>query len=209
MRIGIMGATGLLGRNLLFEILERNLGRLADLEVFLFDCAAPAATLEERLKAIVERDAAFYLGANATWDGSLWDEVQQCIRPVTCDPKAGDFGISGEDRSRLNEKPFDLFFCVAALADPKDPPAVGRRWKRTNVRRASRLSTLIDSLDAARVFYVDTAYACRRADEAFELGARRGALWNPSERVRLKCELSFRPFLRRRGAVAGAFTNHG
>lgn len=204
MRIAITGATGLLGRNLLFEIIKQNFRKLDDLEIFVFGRSHPGVTLRDRLKYILTTDGIYYvLGAEPQDPEGFWLKVQTALRPVVFDLTQDDLGISVDDFAKLKGRPIDIFFHVAALTDFRDTAEVRDRLQKINVEGTKKVLKLLDNLDITvkQIAYVGSAYSCGDAHGLVEpdyinLGAR---FRNPYERSKLEAEIYFRDFVSQKG----------
>ena len=62
LKIAITGATGLIGRNLLFEILKQNIKNLDELEIFVLGRGQCGKDIHQRINEIGERMGTSYLG---------------------------------------------------------------------------------------------------------------------------------------------------
>ena len=71
MKIAITGVTGLVGRNLLFEIIKQNMNALEDLEIFVFGRGSGDVTLQERVEEIIKQDGVLYLGIDKSKTGRI------------------------------------------------------------------------------------------------------------------------------------------
>jgi nucleoside-diphosphate-sugar epimerase len=199
MRIAITGVTGLLGRNLLFELLKQNLNDLAGLEIFVLGRPAPPLMLDERIDEILREDGAPYCGVGAFEADAFLEEVRPHVWPTMCDLGRDDLGLSPEDYERLNEAPLDFFFHVAALTDLRDSPQIRENLEDTNVRGTRRLLHLLAHLNLRQVVYVGSAFSCGSVEgvaEPDDVDLDR-VFRSPYERTKVRCEVAFRSFVER------------
>ncbi len=189
------GATGLLGRNLLFEILKQNLGNLDGLEIIVLGRPIHTAPLDHRLQAIFDDDGYYYINVNPK-DTSLTNRIKSCIIPISFDLTKKDLDISPKDLKILKEKKIDHFFHVAALTDFRTGSSVEAILNDVNVKGTQKVLGLIKQLDVGQFVYVSSAYAC---------GSKTGLVEpdyinlnenfrNPYEKSKLEAEILVRNF---------------
>src|SRR5271154_3984041 len=113
-RIGLTGATGLLGRNLLFELIRRHLPRLHELEIFVFGRADEfGVPLHDRVRRILISDGCAYLGIRNALSEPFLARLSSVIRWVEMDFDREDYGLVGPLLLDLKSRPMDWFFHVA------------------------------------------------------------------------------------------------
>jgi nucleoside-diphosphate-sugar epimerase len=199
MRIILTGATGLLGRNLLFEILKQNLNRLEDLEIFVLGRPQKEAPLEERLDNIIANDGYDYIGIGPKSSVEVRKKIDKSINPIAFDLTHDDLGISPDDFEKLKEKKIDHFFHVAALTDFRAGSAIEDKLEEVNVKGTQRVLSLISKLKVDQLIYISSAYAC---------GSKTGVVEpdyvnineqfrNPYEKSKLKAEILVRDFAKK------------
>ena len=201
MRIAITGATGLLGRNLLFEILKQNQSDLERLEIFVLGRGSAARPLDARIDEMLRDDGAFYVGAGLHGAEAFCAEARTSIRAIPFDLERDDLGLSDEDHRELRREPIDLFFHVAALTDLRDSPIIRENLEETNVRGTRRILHLLAGLDVGLAVYVGSAFSCGSISgvaEPDDVDLDR-VFRTPYERTKVRCEFAFRSFAERRG----------
>ncbi|MBF0385101.1 MAG: SDR family oxidoreductase [Candidatus Omnitrophica bacterium] len=154
MRIAITGATGLLGRNLLFEIIKQNLKSIDSVKIFLLGRRTGDKSLQERIEEILSEDGSFYYGCHDT------RSVLGSIRTMEMDLVEEKLRLSQEDYKELKAGKIDFFFHVAALTDFRSTPNVIKSLYYTNVYGTSQILHLVCSLDVKEFCYVGSAYSC-------------------------------------------------
>ncbi|OGC21984.1 hypothetical protein A2291_07395 [candidate division WOR-1 bacterium RIFOXYB2_FULL_42_35] len=164
MRIVITGATGLLGRNLLFEIIKRNLSRLDDLEIIVLGRAKRNCLLRERFEDILIHDGLDYLGITLEGSLGLVEKIKEIIIPIPCDLASNKLGISPDDLMVLTRGKIDYFFHLAALSDFHTDKSSKRKLEITNILGTDRVIELIDLLDVNEIIYTGSAYSCGIVD---------------------------------------------
>lgn len=161
LRIAITGATGLLGRNLLFEFIKQNIQRLDDLEILVLGRSRDNVTIEERMRRIIIEDGAQYLSAtDPDIIARVHDYAANGIEYIHGDLDENGLDIDPDDVGKLRGGTIDHFFHVAALTDFRDTPNVVNALKRTNVYGVRQILDLISTLKIGTFHYVGTAYAC-------------------------------------------------
>ena len=96
MRIAITGATGLLGRNLLFEILKNNLRNLDNLQIFILGRSHEGCSLNQRLSDIILNDGLEYIASSK----ASHNQLLSAITAIPFDLTLNNLGISGNDNHR-------------------------------------------------------------------------------------------------------------
>ncbi len=201
MRVAITGATGVVGRHLLFEFIKQHVSRLDELEVLVLGRQDGGRTLRERMERIVLEDGAPYVLGEGRGTGDLADFCRDRIRCVDMDLDRDDLALSPADLRFLREAPIDLLLHCAALTDLRNTPAVAAAARRTNLLGTRRLLALVDSLRLGEFDYVGSAYCCGRAAGAVPPDYANGhdQFRNPYERTKLEGELAVRQHARRTG----------
>lgn len=196
MRIALTGATGLLGRNLLFEILKQNLDKLDNLEILVLGRPQNELPLTERLDNIIVNDGFDYIDVAPENRSALKKKIDRSIVPISFDLVHDGLGISQDEYSTLKREKIDHFFHVAALTDFRSSPAVKSALEEVNERGTRRVLDLIKNLNIGQLIYIGSAYSCGsktgmiepdyiNLDETFR---------NPYEKSKLVAEISVREF---------------
>lgn len=199
MKFALTGGTGLLGRNLLFEILKQNIDNLDDTEIFVFGRGKDKFSLEARLKQIITEDGSYYLGFTPeTISPTLLNKIFSIIIPIIFDLTAPDLGIDSADFEKLKKGPIDYFFHLAALTDFRSGPAVEAKLKEINFEGTKKICSLVANFNVREVIYIGSAYSC---------GSKTGLVKpdyvninetfrNPYEKTKLEAEIYFREFFK-------------
>ncbi len=193
------GATGLLGRNLLFEILRQNRGDLERLKIVILGRpASNVGALKQRVRAILEDDDFEGLRlSRETLDFVLANVMQF----AGVDFGSGDAQVAPDDFSRLASAPIDWFFHLAGLTDLRSGRASETALQRVNAEGTGRVLQLVSRLRVREFCHVGTAYSCGMASGRIlpgELSATR-QFRNPYERSKCWAELQVREFARKTG----------
>ncbi|OGC21540.1 hypothetical protein A2291_02725 [candidate division WOR-1 bacterium RIFOXYB2_FULL_42_35] len=163
MRIAITGATGLLGRNLVFEIIKQNINNLNDLEIIVLGRDEKNMVLSGRMKYILLEDGFDYLGIRDKERNQKLEEINKCIVSISFDLSKDKLAISDEDFAILKGKTIDYFFHLAALTDFRNTPKVRISLDEINIKGTNRILKLISALDIGEMIYVGSAYSCGNA----------------------------------------------
>lgn len=145
MTIAITGITGLLGRNLVFELLHRYRNELHELRIIALGRGQRGLPLSARIASMLQTDGAHYLGTHA---------LQPFIDRIQC----VDFELGGGNTGQLPKGPIDYFFHLAASVDFRNTPKVVEHLHQHNVEGSRRAIELSRQLQAATFVYVGTAY---------------------------------------------------
>ena len=197
LRFALTGGTGLLGRNLLFEILKQNLNNLDKITIFFFGRGKDDSPFEKRILEIICDDGSYYLGFSPeTLPLALKKQIFSAIIPVEFDLAKGNLGINPADFDKLKKEPIDYFYHLAAMTDFRSGAAVEEKLEKINVEGTKKICSLIENLNVKEVIYISSAYAC---------GSKTGLVKpdytdvneifrNPYEKTKLKAEIYFRDF---------------
>ena len=201
LRIAITGATGLLGRNLLFEFIKQNLHQLDEIDVFILGRRSEGKGLKDRIEEIIREDGCLYCGTDRAGD------ILARIQTMEMDLIQEKLRLSREDYARLKSFKIDFFFHVAALTDFRSSPAVVEALYSTNVYGTKQIIGLVSTLKVGEFCYVGSAYSCGKVsgkigpdyvklDQEFR---------NPYEKTKLEAELLVREFSRSSGVKCRFF----
>ncbi|HHT9121782.1 MAG TPA: SDR family oxidoreductase [Candidatus Wunengus sp. YC63] len=158
MRIAITGATSLLGRNLLFEIIKQNINDLDKLEIIVLGKEKYGKNLSRRIIDIFEEEGRpLFPKAQIPAIQEYFAHRIECV-DMCLDRE--DLGISQGDVQRLHSAPIDFFFHIAAITDFSDSPQVKEKLDKVNVLGTQSILKLISSLKVGEFCYVSTAYSC-------------------------------------------------
>ena len=198
-RIAITGATGILGRNLLFEVVKQNLSRLDTLEIFVLGRPSKdGGSLPERIRGILASDEFESLRLSRDTQELLLSRV---IKYIGLDFSSGESRIAAAELKQLGSSPIDWFFHLAGLTDLRTTPIVEAALQRINVEGTRLLLRLASQLRIREFCYVSTAYVCGKRTGTIPpdcITASQG-FRTPYERTKLAAELLVREFAARTG----------
>ncbi|GAB1372931.1 hypothetical protein MASR1M45_29950 [Candidatus Kapaibacterium sp.] len=156
MRFAIDGTTGLLGRNLLFEILKQNLKALDKIEILILGKGANGLTLEQRMNAIIYDDGFNYLAQDR--NSELFNQIKSRIYYIDFDLTKADLGISNSGLAILKNGSIDYYFHNAALLNFGDSEELANKLNLINFESSKTLMRLIKELRVKEFVYTSTAY---------------------------------------------------
>lgn len=159
-RIAITGATGLLGRNLLFEIIKNNINNLGNLEIFLLGREKNNINFQRRINSIIASDGAFYCSLKKDQVKEVKNFSRTGIKCVEIDLDVRGLGIKMDDLQQLKSQPLNFFFHIAALTDFRNTPGVVATLKKTNIYGTRQVLQLVSSLEVDEFDFTGSAYSC-------------------------------------------------
>lgn len=194
LRIAITGATGLLGRNFLFEIIKRNLQDLNKVEILVLGRDRDKKHIEERIKSIIVEDGIFYLSLNKQQFEDIKENIYNSIKCINVDLDEHKLDLDSDDFKILKSKPIDGFFHIAALTDFRDTPSVIEALQKTNVNGTRQILDLVALLKVDKFYYTGSAYSCGETvgdikPDYINLNQK---FRNPYERSKLEAEILVR-----------------
>jgi len=197
MRFVIDGATGLLGRNLLFEILKQNLKCLDDIEMIILGKESGGKSLERRMDEIIFDDGFDYLNLEKNIETLL--EIKSRIKLVEFDLTKPCLGISKEDIEILKKEKIDYFFHIAALLNFGDSEELTQKLQVINFESNKYLLKLVMEIAVQEFIYVSTAYSS--GSSQYEISPyfinKTGVFRNPYEKSKLETELYLMDFAKK------------
>jgi nucleoside-diphosphate-sugar epimerase len=158
MRIAITGAAGLLGSNLLYEIINYNLNNFDNLELIILGRNVDTIHLKKRIyNSFFDESRPYLVFKNKAEEIKTF--FKEKIQYVNFDLNSPGLKLSEEGLRILKHKEIDLFYHVAALPDLRLTKTVAANVNKTNVIGTEYLLDLIKELRIGEFLYVGTAYA--------------------------------------------------
>lgn len=196
----LTGGTGLLGRNLLFEILKQNIDNLENTTIFFLGRESEFFPLRQRVKEIIRNDGIYYLGVKPD-NLQLFEKILNSIKPIGFDLTQNNLGLSKEGINQLKSAKNDFFFHVAALTNFMNTQSVKEKLEEINVVGTMRIVNLLDHISVDEAIFVSSAYVAgttkgKVSPDHVDLKAK---FRNPYEESKLKAEVLFRAFAESRG----------
>jgi nucleoside-diphosphate-sugar epimerase len=205
-RIAITGPAGLLGRNLMFEIVRRWKDDLGNLELVLFGRGeAGGGDLRARIARIFDEDGRHYIGPHDA--AALASFLDDRVHYVEADFTAPDLALSDEDCDRLRRLRIDTLYHIASVTDFRDNDRAREKLARANVDGTNALLSQMDRWQVGEFCYVSSAYVCgaRGGRIAPDLIDMEAAFRNPYERSKLVAEIAAREWAARTGTKFRCF----
>ena len=196
MRVALTGATGLLGRNLLFEIVKRNLHALDRLQVVVLGRRWRGQRLKDRVRDILLTDGSQYIGLSEESGTILREFCEGNVHCIEMDLELDGLCLDDGALHALQSEAVDFLFHCAAMANLRDTPAVRWALENTNVRGTERLLNLAATLQLREFCYVGSAYSCGVASGVIrpDYADLTQEFRNPYERTKLEAEAFVRQF---------------
>ncbi len=192
----ITGCTGLLGRNLIFELFKQNLNSLSNLTILALGRSSGAISLQQRMKEILRTDGRHYLNMTP----EKYDELEplllsqlECVDMYCGETQAG---ISTVAIQRLQSLHINYFIHVAALVDFRNTTAVEKELWHINVEGTQEILKLVEQLQIGELVNVGTAYACGKTSGVIQPDYinLEQEFRNPYERSKLVAEMLVREY---------------
>ena len=199
MRIVITGATGLLGRNLLFEIIKQNLNRLDTVQIVVLGRNKDGTNIYERIRKIVLTDGLSYITPSKENVELIKQYCQTGIKAIYTDLDKENIGLKNEDYIELKQSTIDYFFHLAALTDLRSTPKIEQALNKTNIFGTRQILELISTLKVKEFCYTGTAYSCGGTTGNIEPDYinHKNKFRNPYEKTKLEAELLVREFAKK------------
>ncbi|MFA5104244.1 MAG: SDR family oxidoreductase [Candidatus Margulisiibacteriota bacterium] len=157
MRVAITGITGLLARNLLFEILKFYSNGGGDLEIIAFGRSTESFPLKKRISELLENDGIDYVSSDKK--AFVSEMLNKSIIPVEFDLSKSNLGISDRGFGILKNKPIDFFFHLAAVSDFRTAVATKEKLTRLNIEGTNQVLELANHLKVGEFIFTGTAYS--------------------------------------------------
>ena len=130
MNVLLTGATGLLGRNILFELLKQNIYQKTNYHITVIGRSKGERSLRDRIFDIIRNDGIDYLSIPASdySEGML----SSYISFIDCDLSCDEFELQS-CRMSLKNKSFDWLIHSAALTNFQDTPEIRSLIEKKNI----------------------------------------------------------------------------
>lgn len=200
MRIAITGGTGLLGRNLLFEILKTNLNHLNGIEIIIFGRRGRANSFRERIREMLLSDGFDYIGISQKDYSEVLNFIEKQLILIEFDLTKEDLSISAQDLKKLKDMPIDYFFHAAAVSDFRSTAVIEAKVFEVNLSGTMRVLRLIEQLMVGEFIYTGSAYCAgyARGEISPDYINKTGKFRNPYEKSKLETELYLKAFAKAR-----------
>ena len=189
MRFVVDGTTGLLGRNLLFEILKQNLKKLDEVEIIILGKGTNGNTLESRMNEIIITDGFDYFNLDRNSD--YFNQIKSRIIYIEFDLTKTDLGLNQNALSILKRDKIDFFFHIAALLNFNDSTEITNKLYLVNFESSKSIIKLAKEINVKEIIYVSTAYSAGASQKEIypDFINQTGKYRNPYEKSKLETEL--------------------
>lgn len=160
LRIAVTGATGLLGRNLIFEYIKQNRHRLDRLEIIVLGRGEAHCSLHDRISNIITCDGLAFIRSDDVSVDDLFHFIDHHIHCIDIDYSQPDLALSQQDFRLFKSRPIDHFFHIAAMTDFRNDDPVKSRLDAFNILGTARVLSLLELLRINEFCYVGSAYSC-------------------------------------------------
>jgi len=192
----LTGATGLLGRNLLFEIIKQHSGNLNDINIFLLGRHSKEHNLATRILDIIKNDGIDYLSMSKERFKDLSITLASVIHCIDFELESTGNLLSQADEMLLRSQGADYFFHIASHTDFRSSDAVRKKLWSVNVDGTVRVLELAKKIKAKHFIYTGSAYACGETTGAIapDYINFNQKFRNPYELSKLEAEVLVRKF---------------
>jgi nucleoside-diphosphate-sugar epimerase len=201
MRAVITGATGIVGRHLMFELIKRHADDLDALDLVILGRAGGGRSLGARVRKILLEDGLPYVANGLHEAPDLAEYADAGVRCIDTDLNQDGLGLSAEGVRALSGAPIDLLIHAAAVTDLRDSRTAELAVEETNVRGTRRLLKLLAGLDVRELSYIGSAYCCGEASGLVgpDYVSSGHSFRNPYEASKMQAEVEVRRFADRSG----------
>jgi nucleoside-diphosphate-sugar epimerase len=162
-RIAITGATGMLGRDIVAELVRLHLDAPEEIEVLLLGRGADARTLRQRVDDLAE-DCAEYARVRTERRDDVRRFLRERVECVELELDREDLGVAPDALERLRRGGIDHLIHLAARTDFRATPEVSASLVRVNVTGTERVLALASALGVRQLGYVGSAYSAGLVD---------------------------------------------
>lgn len=200
MNVLLTGATGLLGRNILFELLKQNIYQKTNYHITVIGRSKGERSLRDRIFDIIRNDGIDYLSIPASdySEGML----SSYISFIDCDLSCDEFELQS-CRMSLKNKSFDWLIHSAALTNFQDTPEIRSLLEKNNICGTSNLLYLTQECRIGVATYIGSAYSCGKKDGLIKEGTCdfNAQFRNPYEKSKLIAEQKFVETFSKRNSI--------
>lgn len=192
----LTGVTGLLGRNLLFEIIKQHFDDLPAIKIFLLGRSTKENDLSTRIFDMIENDGIDYLNIDKNEYNDLRNTLRSIIHCIHFELDGNSDLLSHTDENLLNIHRIDYLFHIAALTDFRNTENVKKKLWSVNVDGTMRVLQLAQKIKVNHFIYTGSAYSCgetygKIAPDYINFNQK---FRNPYELSKLEAEVSVRRF---------------
>lgn len=202
-RFVLTGVTGLLGRNLMFEIIKNHRNSLEKLVLVVIGRPSKSESLFLRVKRILEEELLDYMG-NRDCHSSIIDVLMNnCIKCIEYSLDGSEIKVREEFKDLVFKEEIDVFFHVASLTDFRYGSLIEEELRKTNVSGTERLIELASKMKLKKFSYISSAYVCGiNSGKIAPYYLNKDANFrNPYEKTKFEAELMVRDFAKKSGVA--------
>ncbi len=160
MLIAITGITGLLGRNLVLEIIKNNKNNLDQIKLILFGRDSASDNLKSRIEKILQEELTDYLDDDSFDQKKVYSWFASNVKSINYKLDVVGLDIADQDLSYLKSQQIDYFIHIAALTDFRGGEAVRAELDKINVGGTKNVLDLVSKLQVKNLGFVSSAYVC-------------------------------------------------
>ena len=201
MRIVMTGATSLVGRIFLLEIIKQNLIDCQITSIVILGRCQKEKSIRQRIEEILLEDGSEYLGVSQTDFREIFAVWRERLTCFEFELDKDNLNMQPQDLEYLRSTPIDFFFHIAALTDFRDSSAVQVNLCTTNVAGMERILKLVGNLKLGEFCYMGSAYSCGLTDGIIDPDYIKPDLdqINSYQRTKLQSEILVRKFAQHSG----------
>lgn len=155
--IAITGANGLVGSNLLFEILNMQSSDIENTRLFLLGRNKEEETFKERINNLFFNDSFQYLKFGENKSQQI-KEFLTSIHYIDFELTSDNLGIDSVNFSKFHGHKIDCFIHVAASTDIRCASSIGDAVLKTNHQGIKKILQLVKQLKVKQFYYISTSF---------------------------------------------------
>jgi len=159
-RFALTGATGLVGVNLLWEIIKNNIDQLENIQIFILGRSIKDKSLFHRLEEKLKEDGIYYISLERSQQEKVVKLFNVFCHCIELDFVESNGRVSNADKWALSSAPIDYFYHIGASTDLRGGKIIESVLLRTNIQGTQNILNLVNQLKIGIFSYVGTAYSC-------------------------------------------------
>lgn len=157
--LALTGSTGLLGRNILFELIKDGIRSGKAHQIWLLGRPNGDLTLEGRVREMLREDGSSYLGIEKETLEKHLEDVLNNLHFIHMDENKSDLGISPQDIAHLQAISVDTFIHNAGYTNFRHDENYALKCIAINVDGVARILDLIGCMKIGKFFFIGSAYS--------------------------------------------------
>jgi len=160
--IALTGVTGLLGSNILFEIIKTFYLNKQAYHIYLFGRSSKGISFESRIKKELLSTGLIYIFGKESSDDEIIQEFLNNFSFIYYALQEDKLGLTQDDFIKISKTNFDAFIhCAAATGFANDQETFSK-VNKVNVIGIKHILTLINEIYINKFIYVSSAYSSGR-----------------------------------------------